>query len=179
MATQQRQEQEQEQEEEQREGSATPAASAGGGPPSFSAEEELVLLAPRVREDSVPVLRAQWEGLKLRVQALRPVERYAVRCVVYRRHLADSADLLSGDPDDAAPRWPVAWLFLRPAKFGPRHQLPSQVRWRRAAAVRAPHRPPRFGFLAAPSRRMPTHLPTHPTARPPMPLPGHCGPCCH
>lgn len=47
--------------------------------------------------------------------------------VVYRRHLADDADLEHSEADDAARRWPVAWLILRPAKYGPRHQLPVQV----------------------------------------------------
>ena len=61
------------------------------------------------------------------MQALRPVERYTVRTVVYRRHLADSADLVKSEQDDSAPRWPVAWLVLRPAKYGPRHQLPHEV----------------------------------------------------
>ncbi len=50
-----------------------------------------------------------------------------MRSVVYRRHLADAADLERSELDDAAPRWPVAWLFLRPAKYGPRHQLPHEV----------------------------------------------------
>lgn len=55
------------------------------------------------------------------------MERYTVRSIVYRRHLVDSPDLEGSPEDEAAPRWPVAWLFLRPAKFGPRHQLPHEV----------------------------------------------------
>lgn len=47
--------------------------------------------------------------------------------VVYRRHLADDADLQHSEADEMARRWPVAWLILRPAKYGPRHQLPTQV----------------------------------------------------
>ena len=47
--------------------------------------------------------------------------------VVYRRHLADDADLEHSEADEMARRWPVAWLILRPAKYGPRHQLPTQV----------------------------------------------------
>ena len=47
--------------------------------------------------------------------------------VVYRRHLADDADLEHSEADEMTRRWPVAWLILRPAKYGPRHQLPSQV----------------------------------------------------
>ena len=30
--------------------------------------------------------------------------------------------------DEAAQRWPVAWLILRPAKYGLLHQLPTEVR---------------------------------------------------
>ena len=59
------------------------------------------------------------------MQALRPVERYVVRSVVYRRHLADDADLEHSEAGEAARRWPVAWVILRPAKHGPLHQLPT------------------------------------------------------
>lgn len=48
--------------------------------------------------------------------------------MAYRRHLADDADLQHSEADDAATRWPVAWLILRPAKYGPVHQLPAEVR---------------------------------------------------
>ncbi len=47
--------------------------------------------------------------------------------MVYRRHLADDAELEHSEADEMARRWPVAWLILRPAKYGPRHQLPTQV----------------------------------------------------
>lgn len=53
-----------------------------------------------------------------------------MRSVAYRRHLADHADLEHSEADEAARRWPVAWLLLRPAKYGPCHQLPAQVRAR-------------------------------------------------
>ena len=34
---------------------------------------------------------------------------------------------LAAQADEAARRWPVAWLILRPAKYGPQHQLPLEV----------------------------------------------------
>ncbi|KAL4434797.1 hypothetical protein ABPG77_005324 [Micractinium sp. CCAP 211/92] len=85
-----------------------------------------VQLAPRVQEGKKAALQAHWEELRQRAQALRPVERYVVRSVVYRRHLADDAELEHSEADEMARRWPVAWLILRPAKYGPRHQLPTQ-----------------------------------------------------
>ncbi len=47
------------------------------------------LHTPRVRPDRKAVLRACWEQLMLRVQSLRPVERYIVKSISYRKHLAD------------------------------------------------------------------------------------------
>ncbi|KAL4423903.1 hypothetical protein ABPG75_001204 [Micractinium tetrahymenae] len=85
-----------------------------------------VQLAPRVQEDKKAALLAHWEELRQRAQLLRPVERFIVRSVVYRRHLSDDADLEHSEADEMARRWPVAWLILRPAKYGPRHQLPAQ-----------------------------------------------------
>jgi hypothetical protein len=84
------------------------------------------LVAPLVADAAAPRVKADWEALLARVRALRPVERYVVRAVVYRRHLADEADLDPGAPSAAAPRWPVAWLLLRPARHGPPHQLPTR-----------------------------------------------------
>lgn len=85
------------------------------------------MLAPKIRDDKMDALKAQWEDLRGRVAALDPVQRYSVRSVTYRKHLADVSDL--EDPENfeigQLPRWPVAWLFLRPAKYGPRHQLPA------------------------------------------------------
>jgi hypothetical protein len=54
--------------------------------------------------------------------------------VVYRRHLSDDADL-ARPPGDTTPlavlrTVPVAWFILRPAKYGPQHQLPTQVSYR-------------------------------------------------
>ena len=80
-----------------------------------------LLLAPRVQPAQRAALQAHWDGLRARVAALRPVERYSVRSVVYRRHLCDEAQVEHEAADEAAPRWPVAWLILRPAKYGPRH----------------------------------------------------------
>lgn len=67
-------------------------------------------------------------SMPLLLQGLRPVERYTVKAVFYRRHLTESSDLQQTPADQDAPRWPVAWLLLRPAKYGPRHQLPHEVR---------------------------------------------------
>ena len=116
------------------EGGAGPssAASGGGGRKGKKHKSAVRPAAPaalwqlcrRVREETRPGLRAAWEGLRQRVQALRPVERYVVRSVAYRQHLADAGDC---EEDAATVNMPIAWLFLRPAQFGPRHQLPQQV----------------------------------------------------
>lgn len=108
--------------------SGTLAAAAAAAASALSPGS--IPIAPRVQEEKKEALRALWEALRQRVQALRPVERYTVRSVAYRRHLADDADLEHAEADEAARRWPVAWLILRPAKYGPRHQLPAEVRRR-------------------------------------------------
>ncbi|KAK9824407.1 hypothetical protein WJX72_010057 [[Myrmecia] bisecta] len=80
-------------------------------------------------------MRQQWEALEELVKALKPVERYKVAGIAYRRGLVDTT------PEDRAailegvlPRWPACWLLLRPSRLGPRHQqaaaeiaLPIQI----------------------------------------------------
>lgn len=83
-----------------------------------------LLAAPRVKESAIPRIKRDWETLRSRAAALRPAERYIVRTIVYRRHLADADDLETDEASEMAPRAPVAWVFLRPARYGPRHQLP-------------------------------------------------------
>ncbi|KAK9803241.1 hypothetical protein WJX73_008882 [Symbiochloris irregularis] len=69
------------------------------------------------------------------VASLRPVERYKVACIGYRRSLKETAGATLPDPmndesSDAewAPsgQWPTAWLLLRPSRHGPRHQLAAR-----------------------------------------------------
>ena len=91
---------------------------------AFRGEVQL-LAAPRVKESIIPKIKRNWESLRSRAAALRPAERYIVRTIVYRRHLADYCDLETDDESERARCAPVAWVFLRPARYGPRHQLPS------------------------------------------------------
>lgn len=85
-----------------------------------------VLIAPKVREAAADRLKSDWQTLEARAAELRPVERYVVRSIVYRRHLADISDLETDEASEAAQRWPVAWLCLRPARFAPKHQMPER-----------------------------------------------------
>lgn len=101
--------------------------------------------------------------------------------MAYRRHLADDADLEHSEADDGARRWPVAWLLLRPAKYGPPHQLPTEVR-RRALRARGLEEAGRErggagrpavlrrdrGALPPPQGRLSSSAPKHPSVACPM-----------
>jgi hypothetical protein len=93
--------------------------------PSAARGKLSLLPAPKIKEDSLPRVKEEWEALRSRVAALRPAERYTVRSIVYRRHLADDADVVKDEDSNTALRAPVAWVFLRPARYGPKHQLPT------------------------------------------------------
>ena len=110
-------------------GSSHSAAHAPAAPASvrrIAAHAIPLLAAPRLQHSSVERIKREWEVLRSRAAAMRPAERYIVRSIVYRRHLADYADLQRDEDSEAAPRAPVAWVFLRPVKNGPRHQLPTE-----------------------------------------------------
>lgn len=77
-----------------------------------------------LKADEVAGVTADWASLRAKVAALDPVGRYTVRSIAFRRHLVE--DGRCAEPAQAG-RCPVAWLFLRPAKFGPPWQLPGQV----------------------------------------------------
>ena len=87
-------------------------------------QKRIPLPPPKVKESAIPKLQGEWESLRQRVSDMHPAERYIVQSVVYRRHLCDLDELQ--DANKPATRAPVAWVFLRPAKFAPRHQLPSK-----------------------------------------------------
>lgn len=98
---------------------------------SAKTEDQALLDAPPeaparypLKADEVAGVTADWAGLRAKVAALDPVGRYTVRSIAYRRHLVE--DGRCAEPAQAG-RCPVAWLFLRPAKFGPPWQLPGQV----------------------------------------------------
>jgi len=93
--------------------------------PSAARGKLSLLPAPKIKEGSLPRVKQEWEALRSRVAALRPAERYTVRSIVYRRHLADDADVVKDEDSNTALRAPVAWVFLRPARYGPKHQLPT------------------------------------------------------
>ncbi|KAG7673970.1 hypothetical protein Ndes2526B_g02554 [Nannochloris sp. 'desiccata'] len=93
--------------------------------PSATRGKLSLLPAPKIKESSLPRVIQEWEALRTRVAALRPAERYTVRSIVYRRHLADDADVVKDEDSNTALRAPVAWVFLRPARYGPKHQLPT------------------------------------------------------
>lgn len=69
-------------------------------------------------DEAGAMLAAQWKQLLAHVQALRPLERFRVASVGYRRSLA------VGEPADVAV--PVLWLLLRPSKLGPLAELPAE-----------------------------------------------------
>jgi hypothetical protein len=103
-----------------------------GAPPGSSVPVQpppkqlpLFLYTPKVKEEAIPALKAQWEALRACIEALDPVQRYEVRSVAYRRHLCDESELQDTEDNLNALRWPVGWFFLRPAKHGPSFQLPS------------------------------------------------------
>jgi hypothetical protein len=82
-----------------------------------------------LKSEFLDELKRKWMGVRERVFTLNPVERYIVRGIVYRRHLADSAAVnLEGytNEEAAVMRRPVAWIYLKPVSKGPPQQLPIQ-----------------------------------------------------
>jgi hypothetical protein len=132
---------------------------------------------PAPRAECRAALQAAWGALRAAAAALRPVERYIVRSVVYRRHLADEASLDHGVSLIHSFCWPVAWLILRPAKYGPAHQLPTQARRLRTRGGRLPHTPSKAaGPRAGAARQRPRSAALACPARDQRPTPA-CPPC--
>ena len=89
---------------------------------------EKVSILP-LKSEFLDEIKGNWLGVRERVFTLNPVERYIVRGIVYRRHLADSAAVnLEGysNEEAAVMRRPVAWIYLKPVSKGPPQQLPIQ-----------------------------------------------------
>lgn len=101
----------------------------GGGDRPDPATREL---PPKVKASSMEEVMRRWETARQGfATGLRPVGRYGVIGIAYRRHLVEE-ELLDGIEGEAKselgplpPRVPVAWLLLRPARFGPPDQLPA------------------------------------------------------
>lgn len=81
-----------------------------------------------LKEESINLVKGQWTCLKKRIEQLKPVQRYVVRGITYRRHLADLVHVSTEGfsyEEIAIFRRPVAWLYLKPIEYGPRDQLPD------------------------------------------------------
>lgn len=107
-------------------------------------------------DEAGATLAAQWKGLLAHVQALRPLERFRVASVGYRRSVSARAPALAAQLHEACVAvafclWltrrqvpismscrslalgepadvavPVLWLLLRPSKLGPVAELPAE-----------------------------------------------------
>ena len=82
-----------------------------------------------LKDSSIDSVKSQWLSIRQNVLKMKHIERYTVRGIVYRRHLADSIHVDTEgftNEEIAVYRRPVAWMYLKPAEHGPRQQLADQ-----------------------------------------------------
>lgn len=102
-----------------------PAENIDAAKERTSDQSSILPLKPEFSDE----MRMKWLGVREKVFTLNPVERYIVRGIVYRRHLADSVAVnLEGYTNEEAAlmRRPVAWIYLKPTSKGPPQQLPIE-----------------------------------------------------
>ncbi|CAL8466956.1 g6492 [Coccomyxa elongata] len=78
-------------------------------------------------------VQEQWGSLAAAVESLRPIERFRVVGLAYRRTMLDGSaagplldDLSEEELLAGGAAWPCTWILLQPSTKGPRHQSPTQ-----------------------------------------------------
>ncbi|KAK9851880.1 hypothetical protein WJX84_003835 [Apatococcus fuscideae] len=101
------------------------AARLGKGAQQAPQAAQSSLAEPIPLSADAAALKAHWAQLRAQVNTLRPVERFAVVSIAYRR------GFLRGEEEEEAaslrvgivPRMPVAWLLLKPIRAGPHEAM--------------------------------------------------------
>jgi len=108
--------------------SSSTAHDASTTPAAVQEDGKLHTVLP-LKDTSIEIVKSQWLSIRQNVLKMKHIERYTVRGIVYRRHLADSIHVDTEgftNEEIAIYRRPVAWMYLKPVEHGPRQQLADQ-----------------------------------------------------